>query len=193
MIHHYKIFREYLVMKKKNLLIAILFAAALIFCSAHLAAVSVGQDVSAMQLLDGNDNPKVIPSIGTKVIVLIYTDPDVKDVNDPLSNAIKAKNYPKEKYLGIGVANCKDTWIPNIAIRKAVRDKEAQFPGSVILIDDKRILSKAWALGDCNDVGVVLVIGKDKKTKFVKKIKSKGESAGIISEVLQILDEEMKK
>jgi predicted transcriptional regulator len=174
--------------KKHGIIFALVFIFSIFFISVNLAALSPEQEVISLQLLDGNDNPKSIPFIGTKVITLIYTDPDVKDVNDPLSNAIKAKKYPKEKYLGMGVANCKDTWIPNAAIRKAVRDKEAQFPGSVILLDDKHALSKTWDLGDCNGAGVVIIIGMDKKVKYVKKILSKKESTEAVPEVLRILD-----
>lgn len=61
------------------------------------------------------------------------------------------------------------------------------------MIDDKRALSSAWELGNCNDAGVVIIIGKDKKIKFVKKIMSKEESSGAISEVIRILDEEITK
>lgn len=153
----------------------------------------VGKSVSTIALIDPNDKPKNIPFIGEKVVMIVYTDPDVKDVNDPLSVAVKAKNYPKDKYAGVGIANCKDTWIPNAGIRYKSRQKEQQFPGSVILLDEKLLVPKTWGLGECDEAGVVVVIGKDSKIKFVKVVKSADESKAIIASVLKIIEEEIAK
>jgi hypothetical protein len=157
------------------------------------AQLVVGKSVSTMQLIDPNDKPKNIPFIGEKVVMILYTDPDVKDVNDPLSNAVKAKNYSKDSYLGVGIANCKDTWIPNAGIRFKARQKEQQFPGSVILLDEKLLLAKTWVLGNCNESGVVIVIGKDSKVKYLKTVKSAEESKSIIPVVTKIIEDELAK
>ena len=153
----------------------------------------VGKPLSSLQLVDPNDNPKAIPFVGEKVIAVFYTDPDEKDVNDPLSDALKAKNFSKDKYAGIGIADCKDTWIPDAAIRMKARQKEKQFPGTIILLDTKRELSKAWGLGDCNGLGVVIIIGKDAKIKFIKNVKTQEESKSITSNVLKIIQDELAK
>jgi predicted transcriptional regulator len=150
---------------------------------------TVGNSVTSQNLFDPNDNPKAIPFVGEKVLAVFYTDPDEKDVNDPLSDAIKAKNYPKDKYAGIGIANCKDTWIPDAAIRMKARQKERQFPGSIIMLDTERVLSKAWRLGNCNDMGVVIIIGKDSKIKFIKYVKTQAESKALITNVLKIIED----
>jgi len=154
---------------------------------------AVGKVVSSVKLIDSKNNPKDIPFFGEKVIVLFYNDPDVKDVNDPLSEALKAKNFSKEKYVGIGIANCKDTWTPNSAIRMMVRKKEKQFPGTVILLDEDLSLAKAWGLGNCDGTSVVVVIGKDSKIKFVKKIKTQEESKLLIPTVVKIIQDELAK
>ena len=178
---------------RKNLIltISVIFITCLTITktSGQQQTVAVGNSVSNQQLVDPNDKPKTIPFIGEKVIAIFYTDPDEKDVNDPLSDAIKAKNYQKDKYAGIGIANCKDTWIPDAAIRMKARQKEKQFPGSVILLDTKRIVSKAWGLGDCNNLGVVIIVGKDSKIKYIKNVKTKEESKNIITNVLKIIEE----
>lgn len=153
----------------------------------------IGKNVTTLQLIDPNDKLKFIPSIGEKVVMIVYTDPDVKDVNDPVSNAIKAKNYAKDKYIGVGIANCKDTWIPNAGIRYKARQKEQQFPGSVILLDEKLLLSKTWNLGDCNNSGVIIIIGKDSKVKYLKNVKTQDESKAIIYVVTKIIEEEILK
>lgn len=154
---------------------------------------AVGTTVNKQVLNDPNDNPKVLPFLGEKVLAIFYTDPDEKDVNDPLSDAIKAKNFPKDKYAGIGIANCKDTWIPDAAIRMKARQKEKQFPGSIVLLDTKKILSGSWGLGDCNNMGVVIIVGKDSKIKYIKYVKSQEESKSIIPAVLKVIEENLSK
>ena len=175
------------------MLIAALVFAAAVSVGIKLYAASVGQSVSGLKIIDVYDNPKVMPYFGQKVISIMYTDPDVKDVNDPLSNAMNAKNYDRKKLCAMGIANCKDTWIPNAGIRMKAKQKQKQFPDSVILLDEEKTLSSAWGLGNCNETGVVIIIGKDKKIKYIKYVKTRAQSSAIINEVLAIIDAEIKK
>jgi hypothetical protein len=170
---------------KLSLLFVLFFAV-----NANIIA-QMGKNIATVTLSDTDNKAKEIPFIGEKVVMIQYTDPDVKDVNDKLSDAVRAKKFPKEGYQGIGIANCKDTWFPNSAIRSKSRQKEKQFPGSVILLDEKHILSDAWQLGDCNGCGVVIVVGKDKVVRFFRKIKTEEESQAAIAEVLKVLDKEI--
>ena len=153
----------------------------------------VGKTMSPLMITDGNNQPKAIPFVGEKVLLIQYTDPDVKDVNDKLSDAVKAKKFDARLYQGIGIANCKDTWIPNAGIRMKARQKEKQYAGSVILLDENHIVPKALDLGDCNAMGVLLIVGKDKAIKYMKKIASEDESLKATPEVIKILEEEIGK
>jgi predicted transcriptional regulator len=153
----------------------------------------VGKTMSALQISDANNQPKPIPFVGEKVLFLQYTDPDVKDINDKLSDAVKAKKFDEAKYQGIGIANCKDTWIPNAGIRMKARQKEKQFAGSIVMLDEDHVLPKALGLGDCNGIGVLLIVGKDKVIKYMKRIKSEEESLAATAEVIKILEEEINK
>jgi predicted transcriptional regulator len=177
----------------KNLLYLLITTTGLFIVGLGFSQSSSEKAVSAIKLSDPNDNPKDVPWIGEKVLLIFYTDPDVKDVNDNLSNAMKAKGFPQDKYSGIGVANCKETWIPNAGIRMKSRQKEKQFPGSVILLDKDRILQKTLDLGDCNEAGVVIIIGKDRLVKYTKYVKTPEESKAIIPTVIQIVTAELAK
>ncbi len=173
-----------------------LIITSLLLISMHFFAqnkIAVGSLLQTVTLKDGNDIDKKIPFIGEKLVTVFYTDPDVKDVNDPLSNAIKERKYSATKYQGIGVGNCADTWIPNAAIRMKSREKEAQFKGSIILLDTDHILKKAWGFKETNETAIVVIIGIDKKVKFVSYVKTPEESKAIINEVLKVMDEELKK
>jgi predicted transcriptional regulator len=132
-------------------------------------AASVGQEVSNVQIRDAEDNPATIPGIGTHVVALFYTDTEAKDLGDPMADALKAKNYSKDVYSGLGVSNMKDSALPNFLIRKAIKDKIEKYK-SVILADVDLSLPKAWGLGDCKGKNVFVLIGKDKKIKYLKYV-----------------------
>ncbi len=155
----------------------------------------VGKPITMTSLMisDANNQPKQIPYVGEKVLLIQYTDPDVKDINDKLSEAVKAKKFDEKLYQGIGIANCKETWIPNAGIRMKARQKEKQFVGSVIMLDENRVVPTALGLGDCNEVGVILIVGKDKVIKYMKKITSEEESMKVTDEVVNLLEAEIKK
>jgi predicted transcriptional regulator len=93
------------------------------------------------------------------------------------------------KYKGFGVANLKDSWVPNAIIRAVIRKKMKKYD-SVILTDEDYFMPKKWGLGDCNDVSVFLVIGEDQKVKYIKKGKVRGSE---IDEVIRIIEAEMNK
>ncbi len=154
---------------------------------------AVGKTMSSLMISDPTNQPKKIPFVGEKVLLIQYTDPDVKDINDKLSDAVKAKKFDEKLYQGIGIANCKDTWIPNMGIRMKARQKEKQYAGSVIMLDEARVLPAALGLGNCNDMGVLIVVGKDKIVRYVKKITSEDESREAIPEVIKLLEEEIQK
>ena len=70
---------------------------------------------------------------------------------------------------------------------------EAQKDGSVIMLDEDHIIPKALGLGDCNGLGVILIVGKDKVIKYMKKIGSEEESVKATPEVVSLLEAEINK
>lgn len=173
----------------KNL---ILFTFLITFSICSFGQISVGKKLGNVKLKDTESKEMELPFFGQKVIAIFYNDPDVKDVNDPLTEAIRSHHYPLEKYAGIGVANCDDTWLPNAAIKYAAKQKKAKYPNSLILLDESKILSTAWEIKDTNEKGVVVIIGKDQKVKFYKSVKNHEESKAIINSVIAVLEAEMK-
>jgi len=156
-------------------------------------AASVGQEVSNPQIRDADDNPATIPDFGTHVIALTYADSSVSDLGDPLNDAMKAKNYSKTVYRGLGVANMKDSTAPNFLIRKIVRGKIEKYK-STILTDVDLTLAKAWGLGNCKGKSVFVLIGKDKKIKYLRYTdKDKPWTKTEIDAVLKTVDDLIAK
>jgi len=152
----------------KSLIVVGCAIVALAAGSVPLIAASVGQEVSNPQLRDANNKPATIPDFGTHVVVLTYADSSAGDLGDPLADAMMAKKYSKDVLRGIGVANMKDSsGIPDFIIRKAVRGKIEKYK-SIILTDPDLTLAKAWGLGNCKGKSVFVLIGKDKKIKYLR-------------------------
>jgi len=155
-------------LKLERFVVPALLAAGLVLVSpvSH-AKLKVGYTIKNVKIRDSNNNPAWIPDIGKKVLTIFYTDPDVKDQNEPFRDALWDAKLDLKIYRGIGVANLKDTWKPNFIIRSFVREKEKKFE-SLILTDVDHTLRNKWGLGDCNEKDVVIVVGLDKKVKYLK-------------------------
>jgi predicted transcriptional regulator len=133
--------------------------------------VSVGAELPTATIQDANKQAAQIPGFGERVLLILYTDPDVADQNDKFADAVKAANVDPSKnfFQSIGVANMKDAPAkPNWIIRAIIRSKIKKYNVS-ILADPERALPNQWKLCDCDDKSVVLLVGKDKKLKYYKK------------------------
>ncbi len=145
-----------------------------------------------------------IPQFGTRPLYIVYVDPDVDDspeviLTDALKQATDDGRLDKDDFLGMGIVNTKDTWIPNFLIRAKIKrsikrraEMGIPFERSPIFLDPTQKLKTAWQLGDCDDVEVVMVVGKDRKIKYLKKIKTRADAKAISAEVVQALIREAK-
>ncbi len=167
-----------------------------LLCAAVLTSTSVfaaekGGTLKQVELQTFDGAAAQIPDLGKKVIALFYSDADVADMNDPLADALKAKEFDKSLYRGMGVANLQDSKAPNFLIRSIVKGKVEKYK-STILLDPSNALSSAWSLGDCNNQSVVVVIGPDQKVKFLKKGAVKGEDLVAVVKLVEELTNELK-
>ncbi len=155
----------------------------------YVNAASVGQELSNVQIRDAEDNPATIPGLGTHVVALFYANTAAADVGDPMADALKAKKYSKDVYSGLGVSNMADSAVPNFLIRMKIKEKIEKYK-SVILTDVDLTLPKAWGLGDCKDKSVFILIGKDKKIKYLKYAdKNNTWKPAEISSVIKMVDD----
>jgi len=156
---------------KRKLIIAVSSIFIVIGGFTLVNSLSVGQVAPNLTLKNG-DVTSTIPGYGTKVLTIIYTTVKASDYCDPVSNAIKAKGFPKAKYEGVGIANMKDSsGVPDFMIERSVKKKRAQY-GAVILTDADGLTAKEWGLGDCKGKSVMVILGADKKVKYIKTYSS---------------------
>ena len=102
--------------------------------------------------------------VSGKVMVLFYVDPDEADLNNHVSDALKAENFPLDKYGSVGIANMEATWLPNFAINIKLKSKQEKHKSTVYVKDLEKILVKKWGLND--DDSDVMLFGKDGKVLY---------------------------
>ena len=154
-------------------------------------AVNVGDKLTNLQLLTFKNDKwvkDVIPFLGEKVLTIMYTDVDIADINDPLSDAIKKLNPPVARFQGMGIGDSKDApWKPDVFIRMAAKRKLKKYPGSVILLDEDLTFPKKMGLGDCDDKSVVMVIDNTGIIRYLRKIGGDKESKDMVPEVIKVI------
>ena len=142
---------------------------ALLGPSHEAQAAAVGEELKNGEVRDGRNQPASLPGFGERVLLILYTDPDVANQNDAFADLVKAAGLPKSHFQSMGIANMKDAPLkPDWIIRSIVRKKIDKY-GVTILTDPSHLLIDQWGLGDCNNKSVVLIIGKDKKLHFFEK------------------------
>lgn len=127
---------------------------------AALAAMPVGEKPKTVTLAK-NEGGRVTgeawssAEIKGKVFVLFYVDPDFSDLNNAASEALKAEEFPADKYQSLAVINMAATWLPNFAIDGKLKEKQKSYPDTIYVRDIHKALVKEWKLADDNNDVVV--------------------------------------
>ena len=102
--------------------------------------------------------------VSGKVLILFYVDPDESELNNHVSEALRAENYPSAKYGSVAIINMEATWMPNVAINIKLKSKQEEYKSTVYVKDLEKKLVKKWGLSDDNNN--VLLFGKDGKVLY---------------------------
>ncbi|MBF0297684.1 MAG: transcriptional regulator [Oligoflexia bacterium] len=122
-----------------------------------------------------------------KVYTIMYVDPDEKDINQNLEVALKAENFPKDRYGSIAIINMDATWKPNVFINSALKEKQQKFPNTIYVKDIKKSLVKEWNMAD--DAYDVLTFNKEGRLLFSKSGKFTDED---IAKLITIIKDALK-
>ncbi len=106
--------------------------------------------------LDGT--PWHSQTLKEKVRILFYVDPDEKDTNNDLAQALKAEQFNREHYGSVAIINMAATWLPNFAISASLESKQERYPDTLYVKDMNKHLLSQWQLED--DASNVLLFDK---------------------------------
>ena len=70
-----------------------------------------------------------------KVHVLFYVDPDEKESNLKLEEALSDAKFPRENYQSVAIINMAATWLPNFAIASSLESKQKKYPNTIYVKD----------------------------------------------------------
>ena len=101
-----------------------------------------------------------------KVTVLFYVDPDERDVNKALTQALKAKHFDRSKYRSVAILNLAASWLPNAVLESKLKAKQKEFPDTVYVKDKNKVLVKKWGLKD--DSSDILIFDQGGKLIYKK-------------------------
>jgi len=83
-----------------------------------------------------------------RVMVVYYVDPDERELNDPLYEALKREDFPLDKSQSVAIINMAATIMPNFLISTMLKKKQKQYPRTLYVRDRQSVLVKQWGLAD---------------------------------------------
>lgn len=162
---------------------------ALLFCSVlnvSAAELKVGDKAPDFSLKDslGKTYSLSSPEYQGKVMSIFYVDPDEKDLNNHVEDALlKDPGLERNvRYKGLGITNLKASKMPNFLIKEVIKNKQEK-TGAVILLDYDFTILKLWGLK--NDTSSVVLLDKDRICRYVYNGKLPPAEVGKVLKILK--------
>jgi predicted transcriptional regulator len=150
--------------------VAVLATIVLTYSTAVAAELKVGDRAADFNLMDGKGQEYTLEAVDFqgKVLSIFYVDPDEKDMNEHVSEALKKaaddKVLDRTYYKGFGITNLKASWKPNFVIKAIVKSKQKKYD-TVILLDYDFSILNLWGLE--NDSSNLVVLDKKRVCRYV--------------------------
>ncbi|MDQ7046153.1 MAG: YtfJ family protein [Sulfurovum sp.] len=154
-------------------------------------AIELGQVPNEVRL-EGKDGGRTDGTVWSssmlkgKIHTVFYVDPDEKDLNSALADALKARKFDRKKVNSVAIVNLAATWLPNVVLEGILKNKQEKFPDSIFVKDKNKVLVKKWNLADDNSDILIF----DKKGKLIyKKFGKLSDSE--IKEVIRLIEKHL--
>jgi predicted transcriptional regulator len=175
-----------------KIIISLAFA---LICSNLMAMPQVGKPLPTATL-SGDLGGKVDGSgwntkeLAGKVQVIFYVDPDEKNTNNHVSEAIAAEKFDRTYYGSMGIINMDATWLPNGIIASSLKKKQEKYPNTVYVKDMEKTLVKVWKVAD--DASNILVLSPDSTVLFAGSGKIADDKVKMIVKTIREEIEKLK-
>jgi hypothetical protein len=87
-------------------------------------------------------------SLTGTVSMLVYVDPDERDLNEALAQRLKEEKFDRKLFRSVAVINMRATWKPNAILDPILRGKQKEFPDTLYVKDMDSVLVNEWGLAD---------------------------------------------
>lgn len=173
----------------KKAVVMMLLTLAWTASAAVAAELKVGDKAPDFKLKDatGKEYSLDHPQFKGKVLYIAYIDPDEKDMNNHVEDALKKERdsggLDKTRYEGFGFANLKASNLPNFIIKAIIKSKQEK-TGAIALLDYDYTILNLWGLKNDSYDGVVL--DKERICRYVYNGKLPPEE---LAKMIQIIKE----
>ncbi len=171
---------------KKILGVVVVFLLCSVF-NVFAAELKVGDKAPDFSLKDSTGKVFSLqsPEYQGKVMSIFYVDPDEKDLNSHVEDALlKDPGLERNvRYKGLGITNLKASKLPNFLIKSAIKSKQEK-TGAVILLDTDFTILNLWGLK--NDTSSLVILDKERICRFVYNGKL---PAAEVEKVLKLIKE----
>ena len=70
--------------------------------------------------------------VSGKIIILFHVDPDESELNNHVTEALKAEKFSTEKTGSVVVVNMAASWLPDVTINKKLKIKQEEYKTTVL-------------------------------------------------------------
>ena len=152
----------------KRILAAVIIMLLCGVLNALAAELRVGDKAPDFSLKDSKGDTYSLNSqvFQGKVMSVFYVDPDEKDLNAHVEDALlKEPGLDRNvRYKGLGITNLKATRMPNFLLKMVVKDKQEK-TGAIILLDDNQTILNLWGLK--NHTSSLVILDKQRICRYV--------------------------
>ena len=137
-------------MKKIIVILATLMTVS--FATTPLTLGKPAKDVSLSGELGGllNGGTWSSSSMKGKVMIVIYVDPDHRNLNEDLFQFVEKQKFDTAQVASTAIINMDATWIPNGILNSIIASKQEEYPNTIYVKDLKKHLVKEWGVDDDN-------------------------------------------
>lgn len=152
----------------KKTILAVFFILLWCVLPAWASELKVGEQAVNFALKDSQGKIYTLDSDEFKgrVISIFYVDPDKKDLNNHVEDAL-LKDHGldrKNNYKGFGITNLKASKLPNFIIKSVIKDKQEK-TGAVILLDYDYTVLNLWKLK--NHSSDFIILDKNRICRYI--------------------------
>jgi predicted transcriptional regulator len=176
--------------RMKKVIIAVLF---ILLCGAFVSyagEIKVGDKIGDFKLtaaLGDNVYSLSSPEYAGKVVYIVYASKSSSDDNDHVTEAIKANKdidllKKENKYVGLGIANAKDTFGPNSLI-KMIAGKKQKSSGAIILLDPDFTFGNL--VGAPHTIATSVLVDKNRIVRYIYSGKIPAENIPTIINLIK--------
>ena len=155
------------------------------------SAIELGK-VPNLVILEANNGGKLDGTawessmLQGKIYTLFYVDPDERELNSPLADALKERSFDRKKVNSVAIINLAATWLPNVILEAKLEEKQKKFPHTIYVKDKNKVLVNVWKLDDDNSNILIF----DQKGKLIYK--KFGKVSDIeIKEVISLIEKHL--